>query len=66
VLVGDAQDFYNANDNIIAMVSGCVFMLLLSDVWTPILFYVVVNLLSVHEKDIEVRQTGADVDSDDR
>lgn len=47
------------------MVCGCVFMLLLSDVWCPILFYVVVNLLSVHEMDMQ-GQSAADVDSDDR
>ncbi len=39
------RGFYNLSDNIIGYVSYCVWMLLLSDVYAPLLFYIVLWLI---------------------
>jgi len=57
-------EFYNQNDNVIALVSGSVFMLLLSDVWCPILFYVVYSMLNDSVNEIQ-RHNHTGEESDD-
>ena len=45
------QDFYNMADNLIGLVSGCIFVMVMSDVWAPVLFYVIVWL--IRQSDLE-------------
>ncbi len=38
----------------IAVVSGTIAMLVISDIWCPILFYIVYDLLNLRTREIEV------------
>lgn len=46
-----SQEFYNMADNVIGLVSGCIFVMVMSDVWAPVLFYAIVWL--IRQSDLE-------------
>ena len=49
-----SQKFYHENTAIVAMVSSSVFVMVLSDVWVPILFYTILDLIHYYNHILEV------------
>jgi hypothetical protein len=42
------------NDRVLAITSATVVLLVITDIWCPILFYVVYDLLNLYKREVEV------------
>jgi hypothetical protein len=45
------------NDSVLAITSSTTVLLVITDIWCPILFFVVYDLLNLYKKEVEVRHS---------
>jgi hypothetical protein len=48
------QRFYHENTAVVAIVSSTMFVMLISDVWVPVLFYIIIDLINFYNYKLEV------------